>query len=63
MTKVRIKFEVTVEYEIIKDSYPAGATDEKCLAIDLANAEEDPFMLITDSADWKITGEIVPEVE
>ena len=60
MTKLQIKFTVTVEYEADPDNYPEGSkTPEGMLAIDLVNAEDDPFMMITGDADWKITGRIL----
>lgn len=60
MTKLRIKFEVVVEYDANPENYPDSArTPEQMLAVDLANADEDPFMMLGEDADWKITGEVV----
>lgn len=60
MTKLRIKFEVTVEYEAHPEHYPEDQrTPEAMLAIDMQHAEDDPFGMLPDAADWKITGEVV----
>lgn len=59
MTKLRIKFEVVVEYDADPIDYPEGQrTPEAMLAVDVANAEDDPFAVIGESTDWKITGEL-----
>lgn len=58
-TKIRIKFEVVVEYTANPSNYPEGKrTPEAMLAVDLDNANSDPFMMLTEDADWKITGEL-----
>lgn len=67
-TKLRIKFEITVEYEANPSNYLSAdvptvgqVTPELMLAIDLQNANKDPFLMIdTCTAEWNITGEILP---
>lgn len=63
MAKLRIKIEITVEYEPNPEHYAeADRTPEGMLAIDLAGAEADPFSTIDNrNAVWKITGEVVQE--
>ena len=56
--KFRITFNVVVEYEADPKNYPNGYTAEQMLEVDLANAEEDPFMLI-EGGQWTTTAEIV----
>lgn len=46
IVKARITMTVTVEYEINPTSYPKGATPEEMLAIDIANAEDDPYIFL-----------------
>ena len=58
-TKHRITFTVTVEYKVNPENYPGLVTNEERLAADLKNAEDDPFMMLGDDAEWKIEGEIV----
>ena len=60
-TRFKITFTITIDYEVNPESYPGCDTDEERLAIDLKSAEDDPFMMITNDADWKVTGEIVKE--
>lgn len=60
-TRFKITFTVAIDYEVNPENYPGCDTDEERLAIDLKNAEDDPFMMITNDADWKVTGEIVKE--
>lgn len=57
--KNKITFTVVVEYDVNPDNYPAWFTDDQRLAIDLENANEDPFMMLGDDADWLITGEVI----
>jgi len=52
----RLKFEIVLEYEPDPANYP-DPTPEQMLAIDLANANEDPFAFISEG-EWTITGEI-----
>ncbi len=59
ITKHRITFTVTVEYKVNPENYPGCTTDEERLAADLKNAEDDPFMLIGEDAEWKIEGVVV----
>lgn len=61
MTKLRIKVEVTHEYEANPAHYPEGhRTPETMVAWDLASAKEDPFFIL-DAAKtpWVVTGEVV----
>ena len=60
-TRFKITFTVTIDYEVNPENYPGCSTDEERLALDLKNAEDDPFMMIANDADWKLTGEIVKE--
>lgn len=55
---IRITFNVVVEYEADPQNYPDGYTPEQMLAVDLANAEEDPFLLV-EGGEWTTTAEIV----
>lgn len=58
--KIRITVEVTVEYTPTKEFYPGCETTEDMLAVDLENANSDPFAFIdTENATWKVTGEVV----
>ena len=61
MTRSRIKILVEVEYEQQPRHYPEDSrTPEKMLAIDLANADDDPFLFINmDAARMTITGELI----
>lgn len=59
MSKIRITFNVVVEYEVQTENYPGCTTDEERLAIDMVNAEEDPLMMICESATWTTTGEVL----
>lgn len=58
MPRIRITLNVVVEYEADPRNYPDGASPQDMLNIDLANAEEDPFMVIGDGK-WTTTGELV----
>jgi hypothetical protein len=60
MSKIRITFNVVVEYEVQPENYPGCTTDAERLAIDLINAEEDPFAMLGESATWTTTGEVLP---
>lgn len=57
--KLKIRFVVDVEYEADPVNYPAGSTPEEMLKIDLASAEEDPFMTIEGATNWTTTGEVI----
>lgn len=61
MTKIRIKFEIVVEYDADPEYYPDDKrTPNGMLEVDLKNANEDPFaMMGLDEAKWTITGEVV----
>lgn len=59
-TRIRITFNVVVEYDADPANYPKGSTPQQMLDIDLANAEEDPFLMVEGGA-WTTTGEIVQE--
>ncbi len=59
ITKNRITFTVTVEYVVNPDNYPGCNTDEERLALDVKNAEDDPFLMLGDDAEWNIVGEVV----
>lgn len=61
MTKLKLKFVIEVEYEPRPENYPENSrTPEGMLAVDLSNANDDPFMTIgDDSSNWVITGEIL----
>jgi hypothetical protein len=61
MTKAKITFLVEVEYEMSAENYPDGCTPEQMLAIDLAGANEDPYLTIDDNATWTITGMLLSE--
>lgn len=58
-TKNRIVFTVTVEYFVHPENYHGCKTDAERLAVDLKNAEDDPFMFLSDDAKWEIVGEVV----
>lgn len=58
-TKFKITFTVTVEYEVNPENYPGCTTDEQRLAVDFANANDDPFMFMSENADWKMAEEIL----
>lgn len=60
-TKLRIKFEIVIEYDADPKNYPEGhRTPEAMLAVDLASAENDPFALLGGNTDsWTTTGEVV----
>ena len=59
-TRLKIKFVIELEYDAKPENYPENSrTPEGMLAVDLANANEDPFLMISDATDWKITGEIL----
>lgn len=49
MSKIRITFNVVVEYEVHPENYPGCTTDAERLAIDLGNAEDDPFAMLAAS--------------
>ena len=57
--RIRITFTVTVEYTANPENYPGCSTDEERLAVDLKNAEDDPFMFLGDDAKWQTVGEVV----
>lgn len=67
-TKIKIKFEIAVEYDADPSNYLCASaptieqvTPELMLAVDLKNANEDPFLMIdTSTCKWNITGEILP---
>ncbi len=58
MTRIRITMTVVHEYDANPENY-GNQPPEAMLAIDLANANDDPFLFIGDEAEWSITGEIV----
>jgi len=47
-----------MEYEANAEHYPEGATPEEMLEVDLANAQEDPFLFLEGDSVWRITGEV-----
>lgn len=60
MTKLKITFEVSLEYEADPENYPGCSSPEEMLAVDLANAEDDPFLMLGDSRPvWKIAGAVI----
>jgi hypothetical protein len=59
MSKIQITFNVVVEYEIHPEHYPNCTTDEERLTLDLVNAEEDPFAMISENATWITTGKVL----
>lgn len=60
MIKLRITITAVFEYEADPKNYPNCTTPAEMLAVDLDNAEEDPFsFLATDSVEWKTTGEVI----
>lgn len=61
-TKLRLKFEVTVEFNANPRNYPKSKrTPEGMLEVDLISANDDPFAFLSQDAEWKITGEVVGE--
>lgn len=59
-TRLKIKFVVEMEYDANPEHYPEGKrTPEGMLEVDLANANDDPFLIISDNAEWEITGEVL----
>ena len=62
MTKARIKIEVVIDYEMRPSNYPPNSTPKEMLDIDLAGANEDPFIMMdSDNVEWNISGEILKE--
>ena len=58
--KLKIRFEVEVEYTPDKRNYPEGSrTPEAMLALDLASANEDPFLFLSSDTNWVITGDVL----
>lgn len=59
--RLRIKFEVVTEYDANPEHYPGCNTPEDMLALDLRTVDNDPLMLMQDTDNWTITGEVVVE--
>jgi len=59
MAKARITFTVVTEYEFVPEYYDNCETPEQMLAVDVSNANEDPYLMIGDDAEWTITGEVL----
>lgn len=60
MTKMKITFVVEFEYEAKPENYPEShRTPEKMLELDLASANDDPFLFLGDDCEWQITGEVL----
>ena len=59
MAKARITFTVVVEYEMKPEYYDDGSTPEQMLDVDIANANEDPMLMIGEDAKWEIVGELI----
>lgn len=59
MEKIRLTFVIVKEYEPNPAYYSAGDTINDMLACDIGSANDDPYLVIGDDADWKITGEII----
>jgi hypothetical protein len=56
MPKLKMSILVEIEYEPVMAAYPEGSTLEDVIAIDLAGANDDPFISIDDDkAKWTIT--------
>jgi len=59
MAKVKITFLVVKEYEIKPEYYPGCSTLEEMIAVDVASANDDPYLTIGDDSNWSISGEII----
>ena len=59
MAKARITFTVVKEYEFVPKYYEGCETAEQMLAVDMQNANDDPYLTIGDDPEWTITGEVV----
>lgn len=59
MPKIKLTFVIVKEYEPNPSHYPEEYTINDMLNCDLASSNDDPYLIIGDDADWKITGEII----
>lgn len=59
--KAKLELIASVTYEIDKEDYPAGWTDEQCVEHDVHNYEEEPERLLDAAEEIKVNGIIVPD--
>jgi len=58
--KARIIVTCSIEYEMHPENYPKGCTPKEALDIDVAGANDDPFLtMYRENAQWTITGELI----
>ena len=60
MSRIKITMNFEYEYEPDPSNYPLGSTIDEMIAIDVANAHDDPYLFIDmDGSNTSITGEAV----
>lgn len=62
MTKLQITITAVIEYEANPEYYPDCKTAEDMLKIDLMNADNEPFDLMSgDNVKWTTSGKVLNE--
>ena len=59
MAKARFTFTVVKEFEMNPEYYDGCTTPSQMLAVDIANANEDPYLFIGHDVEWNVKAELI----